>query len=290
MERNYPQIEKECLAIVFAAERFEQYILGKEKVKVFSDHKPLETILSKPIHTSPKRLQRMRLRLQKYSLDVEYKPGPQMYISDTLSRASLPATETAREDKAIIFEIQELTEKFELEDHHFVSDHRLAQIKEERQTTKSYYDRHAKQLPDLAIGQPIKVKRRPQTPNSAWTPGIVTSKAVPRSYMVLVDGQQYRRNRIHLCQQATFPDRALTETLNIRPRQLDTLPDQTPADPQYTPIQTCTSQTHEIQPHRSSRPVYVPARLKDHDLSKGRRTKPKKWEREGEKKRKDKST
>ena len=112
---------------MFAAERFEQYILGKEKVKVFSDHKPLETIQSKPIHTSPKRLHRMRLRLQKYSLDVEYKPGPQMYISDTLSRASL----SAREDKATIFEIHELTEKFELEDHHFVYDHRLARINEE---------------------------------------------------------------------------------------------------------------------------------------------------------------
>ena len=73
----------------------------------------------------------MRLRLQKYSLDVEYKPGSQMYISDTLSRASLPATETAREDEAVIFEIQELTEKFLLEDHHFVSDHRLARIMEE---------------------------------------------------------------------------------------------------------------------------------------------------------------
>ena len=54
-----------------------------------------------------------------------------MYISDTLSRTSLPATEIAGEDKATIFEIHELTEKFELEDHHFVSDHRLAQIKEE---------------------------------------------------------------------------------------------------------------------------------------------------------------
>ena len=128
---------------------------------------------------------------------------------------------------------------------------------------------------DLVIGQPIRVKCHPQNPNSDWTPGIVTSKAAPRSYMVQVDGQQYRRNRIHLRQQATFPDRAPTEPLNIRPRQLDTLPDQTPADPQYTPIQTCTSQTHEIQTCRSSRPVQVPARLKDHDLSKGRCTKQK---------------
>ena len=50
-----------------------------------------------------------------------------MYISDTLSRASL----SAREDKATIFEIHELTEKFELEDHHFVSDHCLTRINEE---------------------------------------------------------------------------------------------------------------------------------------------------------------
>ena len=36
----------------------------------------------------------MRLRLQKYSLEVAYRPGPQMYISDTLSRAALPIPET----------------------------------------------------------------------------------------------------------------------------------------------------------------------------------------------------
>ena len=59
---------------------------------MLSDHKPLMTILKKPILTCPKRLQRMRLRLQKNDLSVEYKPGPQMFISDTLSRASLPLT------------------------------------------------------------------------------------------------------------------------------------------------------------------------------------------------------
>ena len=53
-ERNYTQTEKECLSTVFAVERFEQYILEKEKVKAYTHLKPLVTIFKKPVLTSPK--------------------------------------------------------------------------------------------------------------------------------------------------------------------------------------------------------------------------------------------
>ena len=96
-ERNYAQIEKELLAIVFACEKFDQYIFGKSDVVVESDHKPLETIFRKPIHNAPKRLQRMRLRLQSYDIRVEYKKGAMMYLADTLSRAYLNVSPTNRE-------------------------------------------------------------------------------------------------------------------------------------------------------------------------------------------------
>ncbi|RLJ22807.1 hypothetical protein DJ031_00235 [bacterium endosymbiont of Escarpia laminata] len=86
-EQNYAQIEKELLAIVFACERFNDYIYGRDVVHVESDHKPLETIFKREIHMAPKRLQRMRLRLQKYPLEVRYKKGSEMYVADTLSRA-----------------------------------------------------------------------------------------------------------------------------------------------------------------------------------------------------------
>jgi transposase InsO family protein len=89
-ETRYAQIEKELLAIVFACERFETYIYGRDLVTIETDHKPLETIVLKPLHSAPQRLQRMLLRLQKYSLQLKYKKGKDMFLADTLSRAYLP--------------------------------------------------------------------------------------------------------------------------------------------------------------------------------------------------------
>ena len=58
------------------------------------DHKPLGSIMLKPLNKAPSRLQRMLLQLQRYSQNVKYKVGKQMFIANTLSRANLPATST----------------------------------------------------------------------------------------------------------------------------------------------------------------------------------------------------
>lgn len=94
-EQNYAQIEKELLAIVVGVEKFHQYTYER-KVHMESDHKPLETIYTKPLVSAPKRLQRMLLRLQSYDLEIKYKPGRDMYQADTLYRAYLPKTRMAR--------------------------------------------------------------------------------------------------------------------------------------------------------------------------------------------------
>ena len=56
-------------------------------MSVQTDHKPLESILKKPLCKAPPRLQRLMLRLQPYDLDVHYVSGKYMYLADTLSRA-----------------------------------------------------------------------------------------------------------------------------------------------------------------------------------------------------------
>ena len=89
-ETRYAQIEKELLAVVFAFTRFHQYVYGKE-VKVESDHKSLESITKKPLSAAPPRLQRMLLQLQRYTFTLIYKPGKDMILADTLSRAYINA-------------------------------------------------------------------------------------------------------------------------------------------------------------------------------------------------------
>ena len=85
-EQGYSQIEKELLAVVFAMERFDQYVYGRS-VEVRSDHQPLQTISSKALHFAPKRLERILLRLQRYDYIIRCQPGKEILVSYTLSRA-----------------------------------------------------------------------------------------------------------------------------------------------------------------------------------------------------------
>ena len=87
-ERNYAQIEKEMLAVVFGLEKFHQYTYGRQ-LMIVTDHKPLVSISKKPLSKAPKRLQALLLRTQVYTFDLIYRPGKDLVLSDTLSRAPL---------------------------------------------------------------------------------------------------------------------------------------------------------------------------------------------------------
>ena len=90
-EQRYAQIEKELLAVCFACTKFHDFIYG-EDIIVETDHQPLVTIVKKPLHNAPARLQRMLLQLLKYNITLVYKKGKELFLADTLSRAPLPTT------------------------------------------------------------------------------------------------------------------------------------------------------------------------------------------------------
>ena len=52
-ERNYVALELECLAMVLACQKFDQYIYGK-RVTVETDHKPLDVIIKKSLLAAPR--------------------------------------------------------------------------------------------------------------------------------------------------------------------------------------------------------------------------------------------
>ncbi|XP_016343356.1 copine-8-like [Sinocyclocheilus anshuiensis] len=83
---GYAQIEKELYEVLFGCKCFHQYVDGREVIVEY-DHKPLESVMKKPL--APPRLQRMILQLQKYDITITHRPGKEIPVADTLSRKSI---------------------------------------------------------------------------------------------------------------------------------------------------------------------------------------------------------
>ncbi|XP_023745769.1 uncharacterized protein LOC111893924 [Lactuca sativa] len=81
-QSNYSTIEKELMAIVFALEKFRQYLLGT-KVIVYSDHATLKYLMSKK--GAKPRLIRWILLLQEFDLEIRDKNGCKNLVVNYLS-------------------------------------------------------------------------------------------------------------------------------------------------------------------------------------------------------------
>ena len=91
-ERNYSQLEKEALAMVFAMKKFHNYLWGQQ-FTVITDHKPLLGIFSPDKAIPPMasgRLQRWALILQSYRFKLIHRSGAVLGTADALSRLPLP--------------------------------------------------------------------------------------------------------------------------------------------------------------------------------------------------------
>eukprot|EP00731_Ephydatia_muelleri_P001691 Em0001g1691a len=91
-ERNYSQLDKEGLAIIFGVKKFHNYLYGRQ-FSIVTDHKPLIHLFSEnrsiPAMASA-RLQRWALVLSAYQYKIVYKCGKDNANADMLSRLPLP--------------------------------------------------------------------------------------------------------------------------------------------------------------------------------------------------------
>ena len=95
VERNYAQIEREALALIFGVCKFHQYLYGRT-LTLQTDHKPLMTILGPKtgIPTlAAARMQRWALTLSAYSFNIEYRKASENANADAMSRLPVEVAE-----------------------------------------------------------------------------------------------------------------------------------------------------------------------------------------------------
>ncbi|MEO0454888.1 MAG: ribonuclease H family protein, partial [Verrucomicrobiota bacterium] len=98
-EKNYSQLEKESLSVVFGVKRFHQFLYGRH-FSIRNDHRPLEGLLSEkkgiPVMASG-RIRRWALTLSAYDYEFRYKAGTSIPCADALSRLPIPSSNLSSE-------------------------------------------------------------------------------------------------------------------------------------------------------------------------------------------------
>ena len=87
-EKNYQNLERECLATIWGMEKFHYFLYGKQ-FTLETDQKPLVAIYKKHMVEISPRIQRLVVRSFPYQpFDVQYRRGTEIPLADALSRVT----------------------------------------------------------------------------------------------------------------------------------------------------------------------------------------------------------
>ena len=192
-EKKYAQIEKEALAVTWACERFQDYLLGL-RFHMETDHKPLVPLLStKPLDQLPIRVQRFRLHMMRFEYTITHVPGKQLQIADALSRSPVSsATDTDYElQKDVSAYVDLLVQTLPASDHQLQLVRQAQDCDETCTQIKSYC---LNGWPDRARLQGVIKKYQPVKDELSVTHGLVlrgNRLVIPKSL------QQEMLNKLH---------------------------------------------------------------------------------------------
>lgn len=97
----YGQIEREALASTWACERFAEFLIGKS-FHTETDHKPLVPLLgSKSLDELPPRIQRLHMRLMRFSFTNSHVASKEIATTNVLPRAPVSHTADGLQEEEI---------------------------------------------------------------------------------------------------------------------------------------------------------------------------------------------
>ncbi|XGW34211.1 hypothetical protein V3C99_018216 [Haemonchus contortus] len=201
-ERNYSQIEKEALGIVYGVEKFNQFLYGR-KFTLLTDHQPLVKIFG-PKSGIPtiaaKRLHRWSLRLMIYSFDIEYRKTSEFGNADGLSR--LPDPRELPSSQMVVNEVMERQMTSETWKDMVLNEQQVAKATQEDEILKRVYKY-------VMGGWPPRVKEKQLQPYEKikaeinvykgclmWGSRVVIPKKFRRMVLGVLHHSHYGRNRM----------------------------------------------------------------------------------------------
>ena len=108
-ERNYSQLEKEALSLVFGVQKFHQFLYGRD-FTLCTDHKLLTTILGPKKGIPPiaaARLQRWALQLAIHNYTIKFHPTKAHANADALLRLPFKGIHS-KETKVDLFSVRQI--------------------------------------------------------------------------------------------------------------------------------------------------------------------------------------